>query len=234
MFWFFIFFSSPVWGFVFAEVIVWYFFGSFFTILSPKRYRANIFFYSKRGLDIAVSGTILLIIAPFFLGMMLCNWIVLGSPIFFVQQRIGRYQKKFCIIKFRSMCQKNPSGVLMKPEEVEISCYGAFIRSYSLDEVPSLWNVIRGDLSLVGPRPLVPEFINERVPLQRHSVRPGLTGLAQIKGRNFLSWSQKFSYDLEYIQHQSYTLDVKILLYTLRILCSGENSQLACEENFFP
>ncbi|PPE03511.1 sugar transferase [Holospora curviuscula] len=234
LFWFFLLISFPVWIFVFIEVLLWYCIGNLMKFLFPKRYQKIIFQYSKRILDVSVSITVLLIAFPFLLCIMTCNWVILGSPIFFIQPRIGRAQKKFLIIKFRSMCQKNLSGALMSPEEVQISPYGSFIRAYSFDELPSLWNVLKGDISLVGPRPLVPEFINDHTPKQRHCVRPGLTGLAQINGRNFLHWDEKFAYDIYYVHHQNYVLDLKILLRTLCVLCSGEHSQLASLEKFFP
>ena len=234
LFWFFLFFSFPVWSVVFIEILIWYFLGSLVTIFCPKPYQKKVFYHTKRALDISVSLTLLLMIFPLFLSMIVCNFIALGTPIFFIQPRVGRHNKIFFIIKFRSMCQKNPSGALMSPSEVKLSPYGLFIRSYSLDELPSLWNVFKGDMSLVGPRPLVPEFLTENVPFQRHNVRPGLTGLAQVNGRNLLHWKEKFAYDIAYVHRPSYTLDVKILIRTLGVLCSGEHTYLAPMEKFFP
>lgn len=142
----------------------------------------------------------------------------LGSPVFFRQVRPGLDGKPFEMIKFRTMTdERGPNGQLL-PDAVRLTPFGRFLRATSLDELPELWNVLKGDMSLVGPRPLLMEYLPLYTPEQarRHEVRPGVTGWAQVNGRNAISWEAKFSLDVWYVEHQSLWLDIKILWLTVR------------------
>lgn len=175
-------------------------------------YRAFI----KRILDIVLSLLAIVVLSPIFAILALMVRIRLGRPVLFRQIRPGKDGKLFCIYKFRSMAdQKDDQGELL-PDTERTSRFGSVLRSTSLDELPELVNILKGDMSLVGPRPLAVEYLpyyseEER---RRHDVRPGLTGLAQINGRNTLQWEQKFAYDIYYVDHLSFPLDVKIMLQT--------------------
>ena len=175
-------------------------------------YRAFI----KRILDIVLSLLAIVALGPIFAILALLVRIRLGRPVLFRQIRPGKDGKLFCIYKFRSMVdQKDDQGELL-PDTERTSRFGRVLRSTSLDELPELVNILKGDMSLVGPRPLAVEYLpyyseEER---RRHDVRPGLTGLAQINGRNTLQWEQKFAYDIYYVDHLSFLLDLKIMLQT--------------------
>lgn len=144
-------------------------------------------------------------------------WSKLGSPIFFKQKRPGLNGKPFYFYKFRSMTDKKGENGQLLPDDVRLTSFGKLLRKYSLDEFPQLFNVIKGDISLVGPRPLLMEYLplytNEQ--LKRHKVKPGITGWAQINGRNAISWEEKFKLDVWYVEHQSFLLDLKILFLTV-------------------
>lgn len=172
----------------------------------------------KRLIDIAVSGVGLVALAPIFLVLGILTRISLGSPIFFSQSRPGLYGKPFTIYKFRTMNdRRNELGELL-PDNVRLTSFGRFLRGSSMDELPELWNVLRGDMSLVGPRPLLMDYL----PLytcdqaRRNEVRPGITGWAQINGRNALTWEEKFALDIWYVDNRSNWLDIKILLMTVK------------------
>jgi lipopolysaccharide/colanic/teichoic acid biosynthesis glycosyltransferase len=155
----------------------------------------------------------------------------LGSPVFFRQQRPGMYGKPFAMVKFRTMTdERGPDGELL-PDSMRLTPFGRFLRASSLDELPELWNVLKGDMSLVGPRPLLMEYLPLYSPEQarRHEVRPGVTGWAQINGRNALSWEDKFQLDLWYVDHQSLWLDIRILCLTLRKVLVREGISAAGE-----
>ena len=142
----------------------------------------------------------------------------LGSPVFFRQVRPGMNGEPFEMVKFRTMTdERGPDGQLL-PDAVRLTAFGCFLRSSSLDELPELWNVLKGDMSLVGPRPLLMEYLPLYSPEQarRHEVRPGITGWAQVNGRNAISWEDKFRLDVWYVDHHSLWLDIKILLATIR------------------
>ncbi|NCG08845.1 MAG: sugar transferase [Verrucomicrobia bacterium] len=164
----------------------------------------------KRAFDIFFSFFGLIVLAPLLLGLACMQWLKLGRPLFFRQVRAGREGRPFEIIKFRSM-QLGPGS-----DADRTNAWGHLLRSSSLDELPELWNVLRGDMSLVGPRPLpteyLPRYSDEQA--QRHEMRPGITGWAQINGRNGLTWERQFELDLWYIEHQSLFLDLKILALT--------------------
>jgi lipopolysaccharide/colanic/teichoic acid biosynthesis glycosyltransferase len=147
----------------------------------------------------------------------LCSLFLLGRPVLFKQGRIGYREKPFMLSKFRSMREIRDRSGRPLPDEARLSPYGRFLRVTSLDEFPTFWNVLRGNMSLVGPRPLLPEYLPRYSEFQRrrHEVKPGLTGWAQVNGRNSLTWEQKFELDVWYVDHQSLWLDVKILWMTV-------------------
>ena len=171
----------------------------------------------KRLIDILASGLALIILSPVIIVVAILVNSKLGSPIFFKQIRPGLGGKPFKMVKFRTMLDAVDSQGNPLPDEVRLTDFGKFLRSTSLDELPELWNVLKGDMSLVGPRPLLMEYL----PLysadqaRRHEVRPGVTGWAQINGRNAISWEQKFELDTWYVDNQSLWLDIKILFLTV-------------------
>lgn len=171
----------------------------------------------KRGIDILVSVSLLVLLMPLLLCIgFLIRW-KMGSSVIFRQQRPGKNSRPFIFYKFRTMNDdRMPDGTLRSDAE-RLTQLGKFLRHYSLDELPQLWNVLRGDLSLVGPRPLLMEYIGLYTPEQarRHDIKPGITGWAQIHGRNAISWEEKFALDHWYVTHWSLYLDLQILLKTL-------------------
>lgn len=168
-------------------------------------------------LDKIIGSMALVVLSPLLLGLALLVRLSLGSPILFCQQRPGLHGKPFQIFKFRTMNDaKDATGNLL-PDAERLTHFGKFLRSTSLDELPELWNVVKGDMSLVGPRPLLMEYLplyNARQ-ARRHEVRPGLTGWAQVNGRNNLRWEARLEMDVWYIDNQSFWLDLKILWMTL-------------------
>jgi lipopolysaccharide/colanic/teichoic acid biosynthesis glycosyltransferase len=172
----------------------------------------------KRGFDflVALGGIMLL-----FPVLLLVAWQIrrkLGSPVLFHQVRPGRYGQPFKMVKFRTMRDAIDTNGNPLPDVERMTPFGSFLRSASLDELPELWNVLKGEMSLVGPRPLLMEYLPlySKEQARRHEVRPGVTGWAQINGRNALSWDEKFKLDVWYIDHQSFWLDLKILLLTVK------------------
>jgi len=172
----------------------------------------------KRLIDILVSGILLLCLLPFLLLLSLYIRFSLGGPIFFRQERIGLNQERINLIKFRTMTDQRDSAGNLLPDAVRLTRLGRFLRATSVDELPSLLNVFHGEMSLVGPRPLLvrylPRYSQEQA--RRHLVRPGVTGWAQVNGRNQVSWEEKFRLDVWYVDNQSLFLDFKILLLTLQ------------------
>ena len=163
--------------------------------------------------------------SPLFLMISILIFINLGFPIFFIQKRIGYRGKIFEIIKFRTMNLKLDYENKLLPDEERLNSLGIFLRKYSLDELPNFFNIIRGEMSFIGPRPLLPEYLelynNEQK--KRHLIKPGLTGLAQVKGRNSISWEKKFEYDIEYLFNVNFFLDLKIILFTIvKVLKSND------------
>ena len=173
--------------------------------------------FVKRTLDIALAALGLLLAAPALLIVGLAVRLRLGSPVLFVQSRPGRRGQPFNMVKFRTMRDTRDAQGCLLPDAQRLTRFGRFLRSTSLDELPELWNVLRGDMSLVGPRPLLTEYLNRYTPAQmrRHDVRPGITGLAQVNGRNALTWEQKFAFDVEYVERCSLALDASILVRTI-------------------
>jgi lipopolysaccharide/colanic/teichoic acid biosynthesis glycosyltransferase len=174
----------------------------------------------KRIIDIVVASVALLVLLPTLALIALAIRFHLGSPVFFTQVRPGRHGRLFNIVKFRTMRDARDRDGRLLPDEARLTRFGAFLRSTSLDELPELWNVARGDMSLVGPRPLLVQYLDRYTPTQarRHDVRPGITGLAQVSGRNALTWEQKFAFDVDYVEQCSPGLDLRILLRTFRMV----------------
>jgi len=172
----------------------------------------------KRLFDLSVSTVFFIALTPLTLVIAMLVYFKLGGPVFFVQQRPGLNGKPFFIYKFRTMITSASDGLLYKGDAERMTNFGWLLRSTSLDEIPQLWNIIRGDMSLVGPRPLLMDYMplyNARQ-MRRHDVRPGITGWAQVNGRNNLSWQTKFEFDVWYVENQSFLLDLKILFLTIR------------------
>lgn len=171
----------------------------------------------KRLVDITVSLIALVLLAPIIAATALAIRMFLGTPVLFRQQRPGLNGKLFQMVKFRSMTDARGADGQLLPDADRLTRFGRFLRASSLDELPELWNVARGDMSLVGPRPLMVEYLPLYSPEQarRHEVRPGITGWAQINGRNGLSWEEKFALDVWYVDNCSLWLDLKILALTV-------------------
>ena len=185
--------------------------------------------FAKRSTDFVIASAALLILAPLVAIIALAIWLAMGRPVLFRQVRSGYKGKPFRLIKFRTMTNAHDAQGRILSDFERLTALGKFLRRLSLDEVPQLWNVCRGEMSLVGPRPLLVEYLDRYTPEQarRHEVKPGLTGWAQVNGRNTLTWKQKFELDLWYIDHWSLRLDARILLQTvLRVLkCEGISRQ---------
>lgn len=171
--------------------------------------------FFKRFFDVVVSILLLIVLSPVIVITGLFVGIKLGTPILFRQERPGLNGRSFTLLKFRTMLAQNPDSPL--PDADRLTSFGKRLRSTSLDELPELWNVLRGQMSLVGPRPLLVEYLPlySEAQARRHELRPGLTGWAQVNGRNTLSWDAKFALDVWYIDHCSFALDLKILWKTL-------------------
>lgn len=172
---------------------------------------------TKRLLDVLIVLPALIILAPFLAFIALLIWLMIGTPIFFRQQRPGMYGRPFMLLKFRTMTDTRDANGNLLPDADRLTPLGRFLRSTSLDELPELLNVLRGEMSLIGPRPLLMEYLERYTPeqMRRHDVRPGITGWAQINGRNALSWERKFALDVWYAEHQSLWLDLKIIALTM-------------------
>ena len=172
----------------------------------------------KRLFDIVVSMISIVLLIPLFGILYICIWINLGTPIIFSQLRPGLIGKPFVMYKFRTMRDSDGENALTLPDEVRLTNFGKFLRSTSLDELPELWNVLKGEMSLVGPRPLLMEYLPlySAEQARRHNLLPGITGWAQINGRNSLSWEEKFKLDVWYVDNHSFFLDLKILFLTIK------------------
>jgi lipopolysaccharide/colanic/teichoic acid biosynthesis glycosyltransferase len=171
----------------------------------------------KRLLDVTLAATALLVLLPLFVVLAFIVRLKLGSPMLFRQQRPGLYGQPFMMFKFRTMSDARDAAGNLLPDAMRLTRFGRWLRSTSLDELPELINVLRGEMSLVGPRPLLMQYLPHYTPEQsrRHMVKPGLTGWAQVNGRNGLGWEQKFAYDVWYVAHQSLWLDLKIIALTV-------------------
>ena len=180
--------------------------------------------YIKRLLDIVLSGAALVILSPVLLITAVLVRIKLGSPVIFTQKRPGKDEKVFKLHKFRSMTDARDENGNLLPDNDRLTGFGKKLRSLSIDELPELWDIFRGKMSFVGPRPLLVEYLPYYTEKEhhRHDVRPGLTGWAQVHGRNLTSWEERFEYDVEYVNNISFALDVKIIIMTIRCVLGRE------------
>lgn len=178
----------------------------------------------KRIFDLIVSLILLVCFSPFFFIFAIFVRMKLGTPIIFKQQRPGLYGKPFYLYKLRTMTNERDHNGRLLPDDKRLSPFGQFLRNFSLDEYPQLLNVIKGDISLVGPRPLLMEYLPlyTKEQFTRHNVRPGITGWAQVNGRNAISWEEKFKLDVWYVNNHSFLLDLKILFLTVYKVAASE------------
>jgi sugar transferase EpsL len=181
--------------------------------------------YPKRLFDSLVSGLALLVLSPLLALLAVLVRVKLGTPVFFRQQRPGLRGKSFTLIKFRTMIDQRDAHGNLLPDAERLTKFGKFLRAGSLDELPELWNVLKGEMSLVGPRPLLMHYLPLYTPEQarRHEVRPGITGWAQVNGRNALSWEDKFALDVWYVDNHTLWLDLKIIFLTLLRIVKRED-----------
>lgn len=188
--------------------------------------------FIKRPLDFLLSGIALIVLSPVMGIIALLVKIKLGSPVFFTQERPGKDGKIFKIYKFRSMTNaKNKSGELL-PDDQRLPEFGKRLRSTSLDELPELLNIVKGDMAIVGPRPLLVRYLpryNERQ-RHRHDVRPGLTGLAQVHGRNEISWAKKIETDVQYVERITFWQDLKVIIQTILVVLKHDGISIDCPE----
>ena len=181
--------------------------------------------YIKRILDILISLTFIVLFSWLYLILVILVRIKLGSPVLFCQERPGYNEKIFKLDKFRTMTDKRDENGTLLPDSERLTRFGSMLRSTSLDELPEMFNILKGDMSLIGPRPLLIEYLpyyteEERL---RHSVRPGLTGLAQVSGRNYLAWNKRLARDVEYVNHISFIMDVRIIIKTIMVVFKKED-----------
>jgi sugar transferase EpsL len=178
----------------------------------------------KRLFDLFVSILCLIVLIPIIIGTALIIKIKIGSPVIFKQLRPGLNGKPFFILKFRTMTNEVDQNGELLPDEIRLTTLGMLIRKFSLDELPQLFNVLKGDISLIGPRPLLMEYLELYTPeqLKRHQVRPGITGWAQVNGRNAISWEEKFKLDVWYVDNRTFWLDIKILWMTFSKVLKSE------------
>ncbi|MBH1942042.1 sugar transferase [Mobilitalea sibirica] len=176
--------------------------------------------YTKRILDVILSTIAIISLLPIILMVALLVRIKLGSPILFKQKRPGMDEKIFTLYKFRTMTDKKDESGKLLPDEIRLTKFGKMLRATSLDELPELINILKGDMSIVGPRPLLVEYLSRYNEEQRHrhDVRPGLTGLAQVNGRNAISWEEKFRYDVSYTKNVSFQTDMIIIIKTISMV----------------
>lgn len=178
----------------------------------------------KRTFDIIISLIGAVILLPLFIVICLCSAFIFKGKIFFRQKRLGYQHRVFIIFKFRTMLDLQDDKGIVLPDNERVNSYGLFLRKFSLDEIPQIFNILKGDISIVGPRPLLVEYFDyySESELVRHSVKPGLTGLAQVKGRNSIKWSDRFEYDIFYVHHQSLAMDFNIIILTILHLLRGQ------------
>ena len=187
--------------------------------------------FIKRAFDIVLSGLALLALSPVFLIVAMLVRIKLGSPVIFHQERPGYGEKIFTLCKFRTMTDARDANGELLPDVERLTAFGSFLRKSSLDELPELWNIFKGDMSIIGPRPLLVGYLpyyteKERL---RHTVRPGLTGLAQVSGRNFIAWDDRLAKDVEYVEHLTFLTDLKILWKTVTVVLKKEDVAVATD-----
>lgn len=188
--------------------------------------------YIKRGLDFILSLAGIIVLSPVFLVLALLVRCKLGSPVLFRQERPGKDEKIFTLCKFRTMTDKKDAAGKLLPDSQRLTKFGKFLRAASLDELSELFNILKGDMSIIGPRPLLVSYLpyyteEERL---RHHVRPGLTGLAQVSGRNFIDWDRRMEKDVEYVKNLSFAMDVKVLWLTVETVL-GHSDEVAEDTN---
>ena len=186
----------------------------------------------KRCLDFLLSLCGIIVLSPILLVLCILVRVKLGSPILFKQERPGKNEKIFTLCKFRTMTDERDENGKLMPDAVRLTKFGKFLRATSLDELPELFNIFKGDMSIIGPRPLLVSYLpyySEREKL-RHSVRPGLTGLAQVSGRNFIDWDRRLQKDVEYVENLSFRMDVKVLWMTVQTVL-GHAEEVAEDTN---
>lgn len=185
--------------------------------------------YIKRPIDFCCALIALMVLSPVMLVVAVLVRIKLGTPVIFSQDRPGLHEQIFKMYKFRTMSDERDSEGNLLPDEMRLGRFGRILRSTSLDELPELWNILKGDMSVVGPRPLLVSYLDryDSHQARRHEVRPGFTGLAQTHGRNAISWEKRFEYDVEYVDHITFWGDMKIILQTVIVVLqrSGINSE---------
>ena len=186
----------------------------------------------KRFFDVVLSGIALILLSPMYLILAILIKIKLGSPVIFRQERPGKDEKIFTLCKFRTMTDERDENGQLLPDHVRLTKFGKTLRSTSVDELPELWNIFKGDMSFIGPRPLLVSYLpyytdEERI---RHSVRPGLTGLAQASGRNYLDWDRRLQKDVEYVKNLSLAMDLKVIFMTIKVVLIKED--VAEDTNF--
>lgn len=189
--------------------------------------------FFKRFLDIIISLVFILCFWWLYIVIVILVRIKLGSPVLFKQYRPGLNEKIFKMYKFRTMTDEKDKDGNLLPDAERLTKFGKFLRSTSLDEIPEFFNILRGDMSLIGPRPLLVEYLNYYTDdeKKRHNVRPGISGWAQVNGRNSLSWEEKFKYDIEYVEKLSFLFDFKIVLLTIKKVLKREDISDFKEEN---
>lgn len=186
----------------------------------------------KRCLDFLLSLCGIIVLSPILLVLCILVRVKLGSPVLFRQERPGKNEKIFTLCKFRTMTDEKDENGKLLPDAVRLTKFGKFLRGTSLDELPELFNILKGDMSIIGPRPLLVSYLpyyTERERL-RHSVRPGLTGLAQVSGRNFIDWDRRLAKDVEYVEHLTFGMDVKVLWMTVKTVL-GHSDEVAEDTN---
>ena len=190
--------------------------------------------FVKRLFDVIISGVAIIILSPLLVVLAILVRIRLGSPVLFKQARPGKDEKIFRLYKFRTMTDARDASGDLLPDEERLPKFGRRLRATSLDELPELFNIFKGDMSLIGPRPLLVKYLpyyNE-TERRRHSVSPGLTGYAQVHGRNAISWEQKFEYDIWYVDHISFITDIKIIIDTVKVVFTHDGVELNALEDF--
>lgn len=187
--------------------------------------------FLKRCIDVLAAGFGLICLCPVLAATALFVWVTMGGPVLFRQRRPGRSGQLFTVLKFRTMLDATDANGEVLPDEERLTWAGRLLRSTSLDELPQLWNVLKGDMSLVGPRPLLVEYLPRYSPEQarRHDVLPGISGWAQINGRNALSWEERFRLDVWYVEHWSLALDLKVLALTVVRVLQRQGISFASE-----
>lgn len=189
-------------------------------------------YFFKRVFDILISGISLIILSPLFLVLSIMIRLNLGSPVFFHQKRPGKKEKIFTLCKFRTMTDEKDDNGNLLPDSKRLTKFGEFLRHTSLDELPELINIFQGDMSIIGPRPLLVSYLPYYTDKEkkRHSVRPGLTGLAQVSGRNFIDWDKRLAKDVEYVEHLTFLMDLRIIIMTIRVVLKKDDVAMDTNE----